>query len=323
MRGARFFLIPVLMSVSCSPGFAVEGPTAAGPIGGTDIRSAQLPPPGVYGGVISLGAEAFEFVDGQGNTIPALKDGHLTKFIAAPFLYYVPDVKVLGGSVGFGGIVPLGRLCGHLFIGEPTDCTSGSGDPYAEVDWSRSFGKLRPSIYKGALPIFEGLTILAGFGVVFPAGKYDLSDPLQQALSIGNNTWDFAPTFGFTYTTQPILAEGTEISARFFWNNYLENPTTHYRAGDLLDLEFAVSERIGRFQVGVTGFYAWQVEDDELFGVAIPPDGLRATLLQIGPILNFDMPEYGSSVKVKALFTGVAENTVRSWSIIFGWIKKF
>ena len=53
---------------------------------------------------------------------------------------------------------------------------------------------------------------------------------------------------------------------RFFWNNYLENRDTHYQTGDLLDLEFAVSERIGRFQVGVTGFYAFQVEDDELLG---------------------------------------------------------
>jgi hypothetical protein len=323
MRGARLLLTAAFVCASYSPALAVEGTTAAGPIGGTDIRSAQLPPPGVYGGIIFLGAEAFDFVDGHGNTIPAFKEIHLTKILGAPFLYYVPDVKVLGGSIGFGGIVPLGSLCGHLFIGEPSDCNSGSGDPYTEIDWSRSFGKIRPSKYEGAYPILEGLTILAGFGVVFPVGKYDSLDLTRQALSIGNNTWDFAPTVGITYTTPPILADGTEISGRLFWNNYLENPATHYRAGDLLDLEFALSERIGRFQVGVTGFYAWQVEDDELFGIAIPPDGRRAKLLQLGPIINFDMPNYGSSVKVKTLFTGIAENTVRSWSVVFGWIKKF
>jgi hypothetical protein len=140
---------------------------------------------------------------------------------------------------------------------------------------SKSIGRapseFRPSKYARAAPILEGLTILAGFGVVFPAGTYDASDPTQQALSIGNSTWDFAPTFGLTYTTPPILAEGTEISVRFFWNNYLENPTTHYSAGDLLDLEFALTERIGRFQVGAAGFYFWQPEDDELFGVVVPP----------------------------------------------------
>jgi hypothetical protein len=323
MQGARLLLTAAFLCAASTRVFAVEGPTAAGPIGGTDIRSAQLPPPGLYGGVILLGATAFDFVDGHGKTIPALAEAHLTKYLAGPFLYYVPDVKVLGGSLGIGGIVPLGDQCGHLFIGEPNDCTTGVGDPYAEIDWSRSFGKLRPSNYAGAYPILEGLTILAGFGVIFPVGTYDASDLTQQALSIGNNLWDFAPTVGFTYTTPPILAEGTELSARLFWNNYLENPTTHYQTGDLLDLEFAGSERIGRFQVGVTGFYAFQVEDDELLGVAIPPDGRRATILELGPVINFDMPEYSSSVKVKALATVIAENTVRSWGVVFGWVKKF
>ena len=307
----------------CTPARAIEGPTIAGPIGGTDIRSAVLPPPGLYGGTILLGAEAFDFVDGHGKTIPALVDAHLTKYLAGPFLYYVPDVKVLGGSIGVGSIVPLGEQCGHLFPGDPSDCTTGVGDPYVEFDWSRSFGKLRPSKYAGAAPILQGLTILAGFGTVFPAGTYTASDPTQQALSIGNNTWDFAPTFGFTYTTAPMLAEGTEFSARLFWNNYLENPTTHYSTGDFLDLEFAVSERIGRFQVGVTGFYGWQSEDDKLFGIVVPPDGRRAKILEIGPIVNFDIPAHKSSVKVKAISTLSAENTVRSWGVAFSWVKKF
>ena len=110
---------------------------------------------------------------------------------------------------------------------------------------------------------------------------------------------------------------------RFFWNNYLENPLTFYRTGDLLDLEFALSERIGRFQVGVTGFYAWQVEDDKLFGFTIPPDGRRTVNFQLGPVVNYDMPERMASVKVKALTTLVTENTVESWGVVFGWYKKF
>jgi hypothetical protein len=142
-------------------------------------------------------------------------------------------------------------------------------------------------------------------------------------LSIGANIWDFAPTVGFTYTTPPIVAEGTEISFRFYWNNYIENPTTHYWTSDVLDLEFALTERIGRFQLGVTGLYFFQVGDDELFDVPIPPDGRRTKNLQLGPILNIDMPDYNSSVKVKALATVFTENTVRSWAVAIGWFKKF
>ena len=83
-----------------------------------------------------------------------------------------------------------------------------------------------------------------------------------------------------------------------------------------------MSEHIGRFQVGVAGFYAVQVQNDKLFGIPIPPDGRRAEVLELGPVLNYDMPEYSSSVKVKALVTLIAANTVKSWGIVFSWIKK-
>jgi hypothetical protein len=139
--------------------WAIEGPTIAGPIGGTDIRSAQLPPPGLYGGLILVGATAFDFVDGKGETIPALSEAHLTKYLAGPFLYYVPDLKLLGGSIGLGGIIPGGEQCGRLFIGIPSDCNTGIGDPYVEIDWSRSFGKVRPSKFPGAFPILQGLKL--------------------------------------------------------------------------------------------------------------------------------------------------------------------
>ena len=323
MQGPRPRMIAVFLCFACTPALAVEGPTAAGPIGGTDIRSAMLPPPGLYGGVILLGAGTLDFVDGDGDTIPALREAHLEKELAGPFLYYVPDIKVFGGSIGFGAIIPAGNQCGHLFIGDSNRCTVGVGDPYAEINWSRSFGTPRPSTYPGAYPILEGLTIMTGFGVVFPAGTYDSSDVTEQALSIGNNLWDFAPSVALTYTTPPLIAEGTEVSAKFYWNNYLENPATHYFTGDLLNLDFAVTEHIGKFQVGVAGFYAVQVEDDKLFGVPIALDGRRVEVLQLGPVLNYDMPEYSSSVKIKALSTLIAANTVTSWGVVFGWIKKF
>ena len=73
----------------------------------------------------------------------------------------------------------------------------------------------------------------------------------------------------------------------------------------------------------MTGFYAFQVEDDELFGVPIPPDGRRGKNAQLGPIVNFDMPAHNSSVKIKALTTVLTENTVKAWAVVFGWIKKF
>jgi hypothetical protein len=159
--------------------------------------------------------------------------------------------------------------------------------------------------------------------MVIPTGKYNVNDATLQGLTIGNNIWDFSPIVGFTYTTRPIIAEGTEITARLFWNNYLANPATQYATGSLLNVDFAVSEHIGRFQAGLAGLYLTQIADDTQFGVPLPPDGRRSEVLDLGPVVVYDLAEYGASVKVKALKSIVNVNTVKSWGVVLGWIKKF
>ena len=308
----------------CAPSMAVEGSSAAGPIGGTDIRSAQLPPPGIYGGTIQLYAEAHQYFDGAGNLVPALSGLDLSRIRAGPFLLAVPDVQILGGSIGFFAITPAGIECGRLLATTPTRCISGFGDPYFEVGWSRYFGKARPSRDPGAFPIAEGLTIALGLGTIIPIGRYNAWDATTQGLTNGNNIWDFAPTAAITFVTAPILAEGTEISAKLYWNNYLENPATRYQTGDLINVDFAISEHIGRFQAGLAGFYAFQIADDKLFGVRVPPDGRQTEILSLGGVLAYDLPEYGVSLKIKTLSTVIERNTVRSpFGVAMGWIKKF
>jgi hypothetical protein len=313
MPKARFFLAAALICGASTSALAVEGSTAAGPIGGTDIRSAMLPPPGLYAGSVFVAVTAFDFVDGHGNAIAALKDARLTGKFAAPFFVYVPEIQVFGGSIGLLGVFPLAEECGRLFAATPKTCQSGSGDPYVEIAWSRSFGILRPSKFPGAFPIFEGLTIMFGFGVVFPFGQYDRLQASTQGLSIGDNIYDFAPSVAFTYTTPPVISEGTEFSAKLYWNNYRTNPATQYATGSLFNLDFAISERMGRWQIGVAGFYAVQSEDDELFGVRIPPDGRRAEVLNLGGVVAYDLPEYNASIKIKTLSTVSAKNAPHAW----------
>jgi hypothetical protein len=127
----------------------------------------------------------------------------------------VPPVQVFGGSIGFAGLVPASVDCARMSSATPRRC-------------------------------------IAGLGVVVPLVRYSAKDAAE-ALTIGNNVWDVAPYAGFTYTTPPLLAEGTEISARLYVNNYLTNPDTNHYTGRLLDLDFAVTEHFGRFQAGDTG----------------------------------------------------------------------
>ncbi len=320
-RSKTTFFLVLLLATLAMPARAVEGPAVAGPIGGTDMRSALMPPPGLYGGVLGAASATLDFVDGDGDTIPALRDAYVSRNLVGPFLYFVPDIKVFGGSVAIGGLLPGGNSCGHILIGEKTHCTNAIGDPYVELQWARSWASPRPSSYAGAYPILEGFSILLGIGVVVPVGQYDAATPARQATSIGTNIWDVAPAVAMTYTTAPILAEGTEFSAKVYWNNYWENPETRHRTGDLINVDFAITERIGRWQAGVAGFYAIQIDDDTLSGATI--DGVRGETLQLGPVINYDMPEQASSLKLKAITSAFAENTVYAWTVAFGWVKKF
>jgi hypothetical protein len=322
MRCPRFWLAAALVCAICPPSFAVEGSSIAGPIGGTDIRAALIPPPGVYGGMAVLGAKAFDFVDGRGAAIPGFGEADLTARIFAPLLVYVPELQVLGGSLAVVATVPVGEKCGHIFPGTGTVCRFGAGDPYLEALWGRSFGKLRPSQYPGAFPIFEGLALTIGFGVVLPFGQYNAFEANNFGASVGNNIYDFAPTLAVTYTTPPVLFEGTEISAKLYWNNYLMNRTTQYSTGSLLNVDFAITEHIGRFQVGLAGYYVTQIADDYQSGARVAPDGRRAELLELGGVLAYDMPEHGASLKIKGLSTVITANTVNSYGVVIGFIKK-
>jgi hypothetical protein len=322
MRIAEAAFAAALCCVS-APAMAIEGSSAAGPIGGTDMRSSLPLPPGLYGGAVGLVASAHQFTDGNGDVIPALNGLDLGRTRVGPFLIYVPDMKLLGGTIELGGIAPAGTECGHLFELTPKRCVAGLGDPYVEVSWKRYFGTPRPSRDPAAYPIREGLAVSLGFGMVVPIGRYNAIDATVQGISIGNNIWDFAPIVGFTYTTRPLLAEGTEITARLFFNNYLTNPATQYATGTLLNTDFAVTEHVGRWQLGLAGFYTAQVDDDRQFGVALPPDGRRTRVLDLGGVLVYDLPEYGSSIKLKALHTVISENNVKAGGVAVGWIKKF
>ncbi len=320
---AGLLVCAIASGICTTSALAVEGPIAAGPIGGTDIHAGQLPPAGLYGGAIGYFSDTTDFHGPDGNTVPGFEEANLERQYLAPWLMYVPEWKILGGSVGLVGFLPLGNQCGHLLVGDAENCSTGLGDPYLEVDWSRAFGHYRPSKDPEAYPIFEGLSVLFGFGVTFPVGSYDDDDRLEQVLSMSTNIWDFSPSIGVTYATAPILLEGTEFSAKLFWNNYLKNPSSRYTTGDLLNVDFAITERWGRYQFGLAGYYAWQVEDDTWDGRVLPPHGWQVESLGLGPIVNYDLPEYGASLKMKSFFTVHEVNAIEAWYVVFGWSQKF
>ena len=140
-------LIVVSFGFWSAPSWAVEGATAAGPIGGSDIRSAILPPPGFYAGAVALYNSVTQFHDGTGHPAPALNDFGLTNYVGGAFFLYVPDLKLFGGRIGLAGYEVAAQDCGQLVAAVQHRCVAGLGDPYVEASWSRSFGQIRPASF--------------------------------------------------------------------------------------------------------------------------------------------------------------------------------
>ena len=107
--------LPLCLLVSCTvTSWAAEGTTVAGPIGGTDIRSAFLPSPGTYGALITSAASAYQLRDGAGHPWAGLDAVGIYAKAAAAALLFVPNFKVFDGSIGFLGVAGAGSLCGQI-----------------------------------------------------------------------------------------------------------------------------------------------------------------------------------------------------------------
>ena len=306
-----------------APAWAVEGATAAGPIGGSDIRSAILPPPGLYGGVVGLYNSVTGYNDGTGHPAPGLDAVGLKNYDVGAFFLYVPDVKLFDGRIGLAGYAAGGQNCGQLVSAVARRCAAGIGDPYLELDWSRSFGQVRPPSVAGAYPIIQGLVLNLGIGAVLPIGTYNQQTQAMNGVSPGNNTLDIAPSVAVTYTTTPLFRDGTEFSAKLYWDNYFTNPATQYHASPLLDVDFAVTEHVGRFQVGPAGFYIFQTGLDRQDGAILAPDGRRLEYMALGGVINYDMAEHDAAIRFKANTTLFSENGVVAKLFIISFAKKF
>lgn len=289
--------------VSCPwPAFAAESISPAGPIGGTDIRSAFLPPPGNYIAGVAGGINVQKWYNG--NSDPMNADGHV--YFAGAGLLHVYDRQFLSGSLGSTLYMGVQRTC---FGFARVSCASGLQDIYSDVlAWSR----FNPSEqFTPGNPMPYGTAYWVGLGMNVPTGNYDK----HRSPNIGSNFYTVSPNVGVTYTTPSVwpvgLAEATELSARLFFNYYTKNRDSGYQSGYVVSLDFAATQRNGPWQYGITGTTYQQLDDDRLNGSAVANEGSRAASFSIGPLLAYDFSIDGKRYNLMAKFlsTTWGENT--------------
>ncbi|GLK95811.1 hypothetical protein GCM10008164_35510 [Achromobacter xylosoxidans] len=292
----HFVFIGILLWACSRNALAAQGVTYGGPVGGTDIQSAYLPPyPGLYGSAIAVGALGEKFYDNAGQS--STTSGRLPGGIAQFGLLYVYPHKLFGGTLGSS--VSTGYGWGSITVNGKHQNFEGMNDIYTDVlMWSKHLGTV-----EAGRP--RGLTMKLGYSMVLPTGKYDA----KELYTTGRNTLYHIPNGAFTYLTGPnFLGDGTEFSMSYFLDIARKNSATGYRNGMVVDVDMAISEVIGRWQLGVAGYYARQIADDRLNGQRV--SGNRFASAAVGPVIAYNMPDCKCSVKFKAQFSVFTRNSL-------------
>ena len=307
--------------VFISPASASEGSVYGGPLGGTDIGNALLPSKaGLYFGIVDVVGPSNKLYNGNGDVNTS---AHANVFVDAVGLglLYVYPFKLLGGNLGTS--VQESYQIGHVNLNGQKDKFSGVADIYSDLaEWSKYLGPMfgeGNSIPAGSrLPY--GLTVKLAYSMIFPVGRY----AADQLYTPGHNDYFFIPNAAFTYLTPPNrFGSGFEVDGHFFQNFASENGATNYYSGTVSDFDFALTERTNRWQYGIQGYYAVQIQNDTRNGIVVSPGGKRLQLLDIGPLLSYSFPKIGSNIKAKVEFPVYVQNAFNTTRFVVSYSMPF
>jgi hypothetical protein len=292
---------------------ASEGLTYGGPRGGTDINGAYLPEAsGFYGIALLWGAAPNAYYGDNGG--PGALKFHGKAAVPGLGLLYVYPFKLAGGTLATSVLQIYAFQ--HMCVNGTCRTKEEWGDLYSDIImWSRYFGS---GTSPQGLPY--GLTVKAAFSMQFPTGKYREFSPTPSA---GFNVYRIIPNVALTYLTGPnAIGDGVELSTQIFYGMTTTNEATHYASGDTVDIDFAVSERTGRWQYGLAGTYAFQLQGDKKNGVEVP-GGNKIGVVSLGPVVAYRIPSWKSVIKAKVLLPVYARNTAHQVTAVVTIVKAF
>lgn len=126
----------------------------------------------------------------------------------------------------------------------------------------------------------NGLNIAGVFGFYPPDGQYRSSNK----VSIGDNFWTFEPEVAASY-----LANGYDFSVHVLYNINTQNTDTHYTSGDQIMVEGQAAKWIGKYEIGMVGYYDQQVTSDVNNGTVFSKTNLtHPQQVALGGLVGYD-----------------------------------
>ncbi len=125
----------------------------------------------------------------------------------------------------------------------------------------------------------------ARFAFQPPDGDYDR----HHQVNIGNNFWAFEPNVGVSY-----LRGGFDVSVRLLYDIVTENKSSSapgnvrsaYQSGNIFTGEYAVSQSIGSWRFGVSGYGFQQTNNDSAGGRTL--HGTELSKVGMGPLVEYN-----------------------------------
>ncbi|NTG90856.1 transporter [Agrobacterium rhizogenes] len=312
--GALYGAFVIAMGLQSAAAIAAESIAAAGPIGGTDINAAFLPPEGLWVSGIGATVGFSDYYDDGGTQLRSRGNDTLG---GVGILYSYPG-KFYGGQLASTLFTGYERLCFGV-AQYAKNCSSGVKDIYSDVlMWSRYFpsdAALRQSQDDVQRPF--GTAVLVGLGLTIPTGNYDKVSPINNSA----NFWGFSPNIALTYTAPSplpdIFGDAVQLNGRLFYHMYTENKDTQYQTGSVLSLDWAVVMMKGQWKYGLAGMAYTQLEDDTIGGVVHPNNGNRSEVIGFGPIISRDfmMNDHPANLTIKGIQSVYGRNVAKSTGV--------
>jgi hypothetical protein len=309
--------------------WASESQLLPNPTGGTDINQATLPPTGLYGFVAGVPLNASTSYNDQfGNTSKAQQFSNPTILGGLSFVY---PWQVLGGQVASSIVLQEHASCLTLNNTIHNCYSGGLGDTYSDlVYWTRNIGLF--GVTPGNNPYLKyGMNIGVGLAAKIPTGPYSATEPAGVSAG-GNNLFVWVPDVAFTYNTGPNWSffDSTQVSARFFYAVPNINTATNYQSGQVLDIDFAITQLWGHWRFGLVGSYSSQLTDDYHNGVVVPAFtsasfgsyglGKKWESLWLGPMFGYT---WDNGIQFKAKYAQIVLNRAQVNENVFSFAVGF
>lgn len=254
---------------------ATEGGGTTAAAGAEGFLAGALPPAGLYGLIYVNHYSANRFNgDGGASLIPGFK---VRANVVVPRLVYMPDQQVLGGQLGFYGVLPL--------VSVKVDAAGASGSHTGLGDI-----EVAPLIAWHHSPQLHTAAALA---VVLPTGDYDKN----RMVNTGNHITTLRPVFVASW-----LDGSLDASTKVTYSINRKNSATDYQSGQYLHADYNLGLRVApAWQLGLQGYLIHQTTDDKAGGASVGADGFRTRAFALGPALRWQTAPTSPSLEARVL----------------------